>query len=66
VSVSVFVSFVQNLNHMHCCMLSDSVNNTNTTVFTLIASDTVAGLRAQLLRKHRNMFRHAQENLITV
>jgi len=50
-------------------MLSDNVNmmhNTNTTVFTLIASDTVAALRAHLLRKHRNMFRHAQESLITV
>jgi len=53
---------------MHCCMLSDSVNvmhNTDTTVFTLIASD-MAALRAHLVRKHRNIFRHAQESLITV
>lgn len=54
---------------MHCCMLLDSVNmmhNTDTTVFTLIASDIVAALRAHLVRKHRNIFRHAQESLITV
>jgi hypothetical protein len=40
--------------------------NTNTTVFALIASDIAAALRAHLLRKHRNMFRHTQESLITL
>jgi hypothetical protein len=50
---------------MHCCMLSDSVNvmhYTNATVFALIASDIVAAFRAHLLRKHRNVFRHALES----
>jgi hypothetical protein len=42
------------------------MHNTNTTVFALIASDIVAALRAHLLRELGNMFRHAQESLITV